>query len=80
MNRRGHERKFVASINSTKEKAMHRLTEVDNVLFMEHPFIPQEIKDYVKEGVLVVQYNTDLDLFDIFDTDGNLSIFYLANW
>lgn len=59
---------------------MYRLTEVDKVLFMEHPIIPQEIKDYVKEGVLCVQYNTDLDLFDIFDNDGNILDFYLANW
>ena len=59
---------------------MHRLTEVDKVLFMEHPIIPKEIKDYVKEGVLCVQYNTDLDLFDIFDNDGSLLDFYLANW
>lgn len=59
---------------------MYRLTEVDKRLFKENPMIPQEVKDFVEEGVLVVQYNTDLDLFDIFDTDGNLLDFYLANW
>ena len=59
---------------------MHRLTEVDKRLFMEHPTIPQEIKDFIEEGVLVVQYNTDLDLFDIFDNNRNLLDFYPANW
>ena len=59
---------------------MHRLTEVDKRLFMENPTIPQEVKDFVKEGVLVVQYNTLLDLFDVFDNDGNLLNCYCANW
>ncbi len=59
---------------------MLRCTEVDKRVFMENPTIPKEIKDYVKEGVLSVEYSTLTNGFLTVDNDGNVWNFYPAIW
>ena len=59
---------------------MVRLTEVDKRVFMENPLVPQEIKDYVKEGRLSVQYCSLTNGFLTVDKDGDVWNFYPANW